>query len=332
MRILIVKTSSLGDVIQSFELLAYLREKFPDSKIDWVVEKRCSELLKRHPYINRIIEINSKERNIGAIYRSIKNLRQKKYDFVFDIQGNIKSGIVLFFTRSKCKIGFKDVKEWPNRLFTHHKIMIPSGKNIREDYLNVALGYFKEESASIFKNELYVEEDEKKSINTFLAPFLHKQLVLVLPGSCWDNKCLDRGKLLAYLNSFSHDTHHMILAYGSLNDERDVNYLQSHLQDKSTIYPKDSLIKLYYLMSQVNLVIAVDSLPLHLAALSGVRTISFFGPSSHLKYAPVGDKHLAFQGSCPYFITFDKRCKKLRSCPSGDCIKNLNPLKLLGKQ
>jgi heptosyltransferase I len=58
--ILIVKTSAIGDVIQTFPVLEYLRRKFPEAKIDWVVEEGIAPLLYAHPQIGEVITIRSK--------------------------------------------------------------------------------------------------------------------------------------------------------------------------------------------------------------------------------------------------------------------------------
>jgi heptosyltransferase-1 len=333
MRFLIIKISSLGDIVQSFGLLAYLKNKFPSASIDWVVEKRCAELLKRHPFVDQVIEIDSKNRNPSAVWQSIKQLRVNYYDIVFDVQGNIKSGLVLFFTRAKEKVGFKKVSEWPNLLFTSKKITLKKDCSIRQDYLNLARVYFNDSEDGLnFTNPLLkIDEEEKTFIESVLSKCQNKKKIIISPGSTWDNKCLDRGRLSAFLKSFNNSAY-FILTHGSASEERDCLYLHEHFKDSSLILKKSSLALLQNLMSQVDLVISVDSLPLHIAESAHVKTLSFFGPSSMKKYAPEGPLHRSFQGSCPLGVTFDKRCPKLRTCDSGDCIKSMNPLELVKTQ
>ena len=77
-------------------------------------------------------------------------------------------------------------------------------------------------------------------------------------------------------------------------------------------------------MASVDMVIAMDSLPLHLAGTTETPTFSIFGASSANKYKPKGKKHLAFQGTCPYKRTFERRCPVLRTCSTGACIRDLH--------
>jgi heptosyltransferase-1 len=74
-------------------------------------------------------------------------------------------------------------------------------------------------------------------------------------------------------------------------------------------------------MKGMDLVISMDSLPLHLAGSLNIPTFGVFGPSSAQKYNPSPSP--AFQAACPYNEVFMKRCPKLRTCPTGACLKNL---------
>jgi heptosyltransferase-1 len=76
-------------------------------------------------------------------------------------------------------------------------------------------------------------------------------------------------------------------------------------------------------MDSVDLVVAMDSLPLHLAGTTKVKTFSVFGASLASKFKPAGKKHLTLQGHCPYGRVFEKRCPILRTCPTGACIRSL---------
>lgn len=81
---------------------------------------------------------------------------------------------------------------------------------------------------------------------------------------------------------------------------------------------------LQHLMSNMRLIVTMDSLPLHLAATTSVATFSIFGASLGKRFAPVGEQHHFFQGACPYGRTFTNRCPILRSCKTGACIRRLS--------
>ncbi len=344
MKILLVKTSSLGDIIHVFLTLAYLRKQYPMAFFDWVVEKPFTELVKAHPYVNRVVAINSKEwrKNLFSTktWREIasfrEELRESDYDIVFDLQGNSKSGLVSFLAKAKDKVGFgrKTVAEWPNMLATNRRYDPPKGLNVRTEYLSLVQQYFCDDAP--FEDEgisLKINGEEQKQVGQILEVLEHPQSlrrkdhlrVMVCPGSAWKNKQLTTKalagflkKLEAYLNcSF-------LFVWGSLEEKQVALDLQAQHPISSKIVDRLPLPVLQNVMREMDLVIAMDSLPLHLAGTTGVPTFSVFGASSSEKYKPQGKQHHGMQGQCPYGKKFERRCPILRTCPTGACIKDLN--------
>ena len=129
----------------------------------------------------------------------------------------------------------------------------------------------------------------------------------------WPNKRLPISSLSLLLQQLQqYFPFAYLVAWGSEEERRDAESLASQIQH-SVVIPRLSLPTLQNLMHGVNLVIAMDSLPLHLAGTTHTPTYSFFGPSLAAKYAPSGDQHLTMQGVCPYGRTFKKRCPILRT-------------------
>ena len=75
-------------------------------------------------------------------------------------------------------------------------------------------------------------------------------------------------------------------------------------------------------MAEMDLVLAVDSLTLHLAGTTSTKTFSVFGPSA-AEYQPEGERHQTYQGKCPYGRLFEKRCPVLRTCSTGACTRGI---------
>jgi heptosyltransferase-1 len=339
MKILIVKTSSLGDIIQAFPLLSYIKALYPQARVDWVVEEPFADLLNAHPEIEKVHLIRTKLwrkrflsktawREVFAFYRE---LRQNKYDVVFDLQGNVKSSFVTGAAHAAAKVGFGRgyAAEWPNLLVTHIKYLPPKSRNIRMDYLYLVQQYFGVD-LPIDKVDVPVQfslaAEEVKVVDSFLAsPQLqNRSLVLVCPGSAWKNKQMAPEALAALLSRFvaKEPTRLLLLTWGNDLEREYCQFLNHQLPECSIVIDKFSLPALQRLMGHASLVIAMDSLPLHLAGTTSTPTWSLFGPSLATKYLPLGNRHKFFQGACPYGQRFDKRCPILRSCPTGACIRN----------
>lgn len=336
MKILIVKTSSLGDIIQSFPVLQYLRCHHPDAQIDWVVEKPFAELVKAHPYVNQVLTVETKKWRRTLFrkdtYHELRlfrhQLRIHEYHLVLDLQGNLKSGLITGLAKGSMKVGFgfKTLPEWPNFFFTHRHYNPPSNRNIREDYLFLVqsvFGHLKTEQRGI---PLRISLEEEEKIKWILhSSYLQEGLkIMVCSGSNWQNKQLSVESLQQFLKLIQAKLKGKFLfVWGSPQEKAVAEQLRRDFSETSVVIDKLALPALQNLMAQVDLVVAMDSLPLHLAGTTSTPTYSVFGASLASKYKPTGLKHGVYQGVCPYGKVFEKRCPILRTCQTGSCIKEI---------
>lgn len=336
-QILIIKTSAFGDIVHTYPVVAFLKEKFPDARIDWVVESACADLVRSHPHISNTFTVETKKwrrapftsETLGAIKAFRKLLRREEYDVVFDLQGNTKSGLILSQVRAKAKVGFgrESVPEWPNLLFTNQRFSLPKWGNIRNDYLRLVGAFLGYPNPSCKGNvALRIADNEHLQLIQMLSnPMLNgTSKIMVCPGSAWKNKQMDKTSLITLLKKISVRLNaSFMFAWGSPDEKVMAEELQKSFPGQSFVLEKMPLPMLQNLMNRCDLVIAMDSLPLHLAGTTSAATLSVFGASSSDKYRPVGARHFSYQGSCPYGRTFEKRCPVLRTCSTGACIRDL---------
>lgn len=344
MQICVVKTSALGDILHAFPVLSYLRHRFPNAQIDWIVERPYAALLRAHPDITQVLEVDTKAWRRQPFSRATwsrfletrKALRQKQYDLLFDLQGNIKSGLLTSQVRCKEKVGpsWRSAAELLHPLFTHHHISLAKGVNVRTALVKMVQTYFKDQEAFKFEEiraplKLSLEEQKEvtqlfeglESLSSRAGP-----LILIAPGSIWKNKQLTAPQLLTFLQRVQQITQATFLfSWGSEEEHHQASLLAAalpgaHLLDKRYTLPQFSAI-----IARVDLLIGMDSLPLHLAAATTTTpTFAFFGPSAAPIYNPIGGQHHAFQGICPYGVQMITRCSKLRRCPTGACLREVD--------
>jgi heptosyltransferase-1 len=101
-RILVVRLSSMGDVIHALPAVASLKHSFPHSALTWVIRPRWAPLLEGNPFVDEVIPL---ERSARGTLRTLKALRQQRFDFVVDFQGLIQSAMVAASVRSDRKVG-----------------------------------------------------------------------------------------------------------------------------------------------------------------------------------------------------------------------------------
>lgn len=320
--ILIVKTSSLGDIIQAFDVLPNLHARFPCAAIDWAVEAPLAPIVAAHPLIRKPISINRRHP-----WNSFRRLRQEKYDLLFDLQGNCKSGLITFLARSPVKVGYalQSVREWPNILATTDRFNVSKQKNIRLYYRELIEQYFQKPALApdIRAIQLKITPQEEDKIAHILSRISTPFKIMVCPGSKWINKQLPLETLAAFLQKISRAYNaSFLLVWGNSSEKSFCDQIQLTLPH-SLVVDKLSLPAWQNLMSKMDLVIAVDSSALHLCGMTATPTFSIFGPTSPNVFKPIGPQHLAIQGPCPYNRTFAKQCPLLRTCPTGSCIRNL---------
>jgi heptosyltransferase-1 len=325
LKILIVKTSALGDIVHAMPVLEYLKEKHGNVQIDWVVEKGGASLVKAHPHVRKILVLDSKQwkksifKQRKAVFDFIKDLREEEYDIVFDFQSNIKSGFITALAKAKKKVGFgrKTVHEWPNLLATNTHFNPSQDKNIYERNLFLVQKIFGDEGSWKLKPRLLLTPESpnlsSQSTNRYMLCF----------GSRWETKKVSSLIWREMLQRITNEGDEVYIVYGSETEKNEAEMIGAGLKGIHFLPPM-TLPLWQNTMSLMTGILAVDSVGLHLAGYAGVPTFSIFGASSAKVFGPSGLNHASMQGTCPYGMTFDKRCPKLRSCSTGACIKELS--------
>ncbi len=335
--ILIVKTSAIGDVIQTFPILDYLRQKFPEAQIDWVAEQGIVPLLQAHPQVSNVININTKvwrkslfSSETRMAFRAFnETLRKSTYDVLFDLQGNTKSALVTACAKAKVKVGFgwNSVREKSNLLVTNRQINVPSDVNVRLKYLSLVQGYFNDISpfAAQATRLKLSHEEQQRQIQLCEDPLLARRpRMMVCFGSKWANKRLDTDTLTAFLQRVAGDCDPSFLfIFGDEEEKKIADSLTQLFEGRSLSVGQLSLPLWQALMWEMDGVIAVDSAALHLCGTTQTPSLSVFGPSMASSYKPVEKRHVFVQGSCPYGRTFSSRCPILRTCATGACIRQI---------
>jgi heptosyltransferase-1 len=314
-RILLVKLSAIGDVIQAFAALDTLRALYPHAQIDWAVDAKIAPLLRAHPHLHTVIALPIKEPRKWRA--GIRALRLARYDLLFDLQGNMKSACIALLARAAVKVGFcrQDVSEWGNLLVPMRRCSVRPYENARHKMVRLCGGEVLNPPEPLL---LALTPDEEARCRELVCPA--RPLLMICPGARWENKRLSTEALCGFLARFPESF--FLFIYSTPQEELEAKQLAVHFASRARALGGLSLPLLQRLMARCDEVIAVDSAALHLAATTGVATFSIFGPSRPEYYKPPGDQHRAIQGRCPYGRSFPDRCPVLRTCPTGACMKD----------
>ena len=99
MKIAIVKLSALGDIVHGMVVLQFIKKNYPESEIDWFVEKRFFGVLENNPHINQIHQVSlksvNKSKSLFLIWKELRKIRKLgKYELVIDMQNLLKSAVI----------------------------------------------------------------------------------------------------------------------------------------------------------------------------------------------------------------------------------------------
>jgi len=278
MKIAIVKLSALGDIIHAMVVLQFIKQKYSNSTIDWIVDDCFKDILSNNPDINQIIPLKIKEakkqKSPKLLLKELNKLRKlSKYDLVIDMQGLIKSAIITKLISAKTRVGFdkNSTREKLASLFYNQKININYGENIINR--NICLV---EKSLKMDINSLQIDSKKSflfsKKYNFDELNHTKKNIVLVL-GASFSSKVYP---IESYSKIVEKIDANFIVIWGSENELNMAKKLQQ-LQPKITICNKLSLDELKSLISQVELLVGGDTGPSHIAWALSVKAIVLFG-------------------------------------------------------
>ena len=328
-KILIIKLSSLGDVVHTLPVSRTLRQEYPKAYIAWIIEERYQELLYKNPDIDEVIPIRTKtwrnnwnRKTFVEILQVIKNIRSRKFDVVFDFHGLIKSGLITLLSGAQMKVGFhkKNCKEKISSIFTNKKApYIGSGIHVVDMYLTLI-----KTSLSIKKEskEFPLPKNQGKKIEVFFQnqpELTAKPIIGINPGAGFESKLWELERFAQLADRITTEMGCSILLTWGPGEKHKAQQIARSMKQKSWVAPATSIQESISLYKHLKLLVSCDSGPLHLCAALGVPTVSLFGPTDPMRNGAYGMNH-----DTVYKVLSCSFCWK-RKCPLGtqECMQQL---------
>ncbi len=321
-KILIIKLSSIGDVLHALPFLEVMKQCWPDSAIDWLVEEEASQVILGHLAINRVI-ISGRKRWQKDILNPLKfikassdaiiffkDIRLSSYDVVVDLQGLFRSGILSAIARGKRKIGMSGSREGASFFLNEPPVPVDYEQHAIDRYLKVAsyLGC----GIKNFKGEIPVFEQDKKLADNLLESHIEdKNIIAVNPMAKWKTKLWEADKFSELASMLYRDLQCSIIFTGSKQDFPVIEDIINKTDSKdgiTNLAGRTSLKELAYLYSKCSVLVCTDTGPMHIAAAMGCKVVALFGPTAPLRTGPYGNGHEVIRSGMDCSPCFKKEC------------------------
>ena len=308
MRVLVVKTSSMGDVIHTLPAIEDATKAIPGIKFDWLIEEGFQEIPAWHDSVDKVIPIGLRRWRkswrktfiSGELKLFLKRLRENKYDVVIDAQGLIKSAVPAKFTKGiLCGFDKSSAREGLAARFYDRKFAVDKSLHAIDRVRRLfalSLGYVYQDSLPAVKLNLNPNEEDKKG-----TLFLHGT---TWPSKHWpDDSWLELGRLLKEKGEA------IYLPWATDQEKDRAEWLGKELN--ISVLPKLSLTEIAELMLKAKAVVGVDTGLTHLAALLDVRSIGIYGSTDVGLTGAMGVNHKNLKSNFECSPCLSKNCNLL---------------------
>ncbi|NIQ00109.1 MAG: hypothetical protein GWM98_06535 [Nitrospinaceae bacterium] len=319
-KILVLKLSSLGDVVHTLPAVRTLRANHPDAFIAWMIEERYRDLLLQNPDVDEVIPVRLKHwrqhwngRTLGEIRGFLNHLRSRRFDTVIDLHGLIKTGVLAWVSGAPERIGFpRDLcKEKWNTWFTNRRGPC-SGPGTHVVDLNLDLvqqAGGKRRWAE--PHPFQVPEADRLRVQTFWdahPELTARPVVGVNPGVGFATKEWTLERFAQLADRIIETLGYSVLLTWGPGEEDKVRRIQERMQGPAWVAPPTSLLESIALYRHLALFVSCDSGPLHLCAGLGIPTVSLFGPTDPARNGAFGPRNRAVHHVLSCSFCWKKRC------------------------
>jgi heptosyltransferase I len=297
-KILIMKPSSLGDIVLALPALSALRKSYPEAKISWLIKPEFAPLLENHPYIDEIINFDRKQlakawynpTALKSLFGLLSQLRREKYDIIFDFQGLLRTAIFAQLSGCKNRYGQADGRELAHLFYTHKIKQDRDSIHLVDFYLKIikaaGAGY------NDVKFELPISKIHADSVTKLLSSNgIKGQYIVFIPGSAQLDKCWPAERFAELADKISSQFDLPILAVGTNSEKSMAEEIKKLAKVAITnLAGQTSLKELVELLRAAKLVVSNDTGPGHITAALGTPLVMMYSWSNPARIAPYGRK------------------------------------------
>jgi lipopolysaccharide heptosyltransferase I len=347
-KILLVRFSALGDVIQTLPILTMLREAFPQAKIGWAIDEELVSAIEGHPALDYVHACSRKSwskqlKNPAQWAQTMRDMkafaddvRAVGYDVAIDAQGLFKTALLPYFAGIKRRIGYKHGRELSSVFYTEKYLTLREYFDPSVFHLEHMALLAKAAGAADVRYGVeppVVQPALKEKVARLFDNAFREQapVVAMAFATQWESKHWPHEHWVALIDQLLSKTNLNLLMVGSKGDAPLVEKIigtfpSARLNGRVlNVAGKTSVREMYALYEHAQAAVGSDSAPLHIAGAVRVPVvIGIYGPTGYRRTPPIGSEHIRLfstEGKLPC-----QPCHK-RTCPLGtdECMTSIRP-------
>lgn len=301
-RVLIVRLSSVGDVIHGLPVLCALRDRFPEAFLAWVVEDRAANLLEGHRALDELIVVpRGWLKSPPAVWRLWQRLRRLRLDVSIDLQGLTKSAVAAWLSGARRRIGFDGDKGRELSRLLNNERVTSTAAHIIDCNLDLLRPLGIGENPGRGRSAVHFDVPQRPADRiaaeaTVAALVPAGGYAIVNPGAGWPSKLWPTDRYAAVTRHLGR-VHGLpsLVVWGGSKEQDWARQIVAGSGGHAVLAPPTSLRELAELERMARLFVGSDTGPLHLAVAVGTPCVGLYGPMPATRNGPYGPQHIALQ-------------------------------------
>jgi heptosyltransferase I len=322
-KILLIRLSSLGDIVHTIPAFTSLRAAFPGAQIDWLVEKKMAFLLNAVKGISNIFEINIrwiKQNPLSitawsGICNLVATLQRQHYDISLDFQGLLKTGLLSFLGGANKRYGFsrKLVREYPAHWFYSCTLPYEGSRSHVVD-LNLQLAQMAGGLATSTRLTLSPSAGDEELVNSLIEKEGLEAFVVLNPGGGWPTKRWEPRRYGLLAARIQKELHLPVIVTTGPGEENFFKEIAQNCIDPAPRHFQLSFLQLIPLLVRARLFVGGDTGPFHLACALGTPVVGIFGPTAPERNGPWSSADESVVRKLPCSFCSGRTCSTHAEC------------------
>lgn len=324
--ILLIKPSSLGDIVHAMPVCAAIRRAYPKARLTWLVKREWAGLVERIEGVDRVWPVDS---TFTGWLSQVAPLRAEQFDLVVDLQGLLRSAAIGWLSGAPLFVGFANGREG-SPWFYSRPVPVPSLEMHAVDrYLLVAKAVGAAETGiPEFRFRIPQADDDEvdRLLRRFgVAPGM--SWVAMNVSARWPTKRWPAASFAEVADRLQQEESGSVVMIGGPDERAEVAAVSGMMKTPAIdLTGTMSVGLLPALLRRASLLITNDSGPMHVAAAVGTPVVALFGPTSEVRTGPYGAGHHVLTGTVSCRPCFSRTCDNALPL---ECLRTLSPDQVL---